>query len=471
MPQDLELAELTAIQKLLKFYDNESLSDFFPTALHDESAKLSEFFSAPQDEDEKAKKARTAKRLANRADLEKRENEVKALIEEKHRQELEENTRLSRLLETAEDKGDHPKRWVTILFKAYEVVEKSLELAAKPLLHAVVHIIAPIKLAWEGVVGVFELARAIQNKNTGQRKTKIVTNILMLGAAVAGVLVATNPIGLAVCLLGAMTLGLYRESYSTHQTSKARHQEELRVTEREKLLVRKSAEIAKLEIQLSQTEGDRDIRNIQHEIEKHKLERNIIEIQLTRHREILEKLEDTDFITKRKMVFRVISAIGSGFLVAGLFFPPLLIPGAAILLASGMTAAIDRAMNHKITKGIGRTLRGVTRTFSKGWNKFKKFAGFNRQPVVVPTAQAVNRPSISPHESEARVYSALTNHPIDALHHTVEHLHQVQQEKPHEDAVKADKKIALMSIADHKHRDDEDEGEGEKESEGIRLHK
>lgn len=203
----------------------------------------------------------------------------------------------------------------------------------------------PFKLVVNGFLSIFALYATYVDRTAAQRKSKLfeatVNVVAAIATAVLVLAVAANPIGLGVIMLASMVVGLYKDSYVTHQNR---------------------MEIAKTKAQLDKYETQRMIIAAEdpNDIRLASLEKLIHQKELQ-----LKELREKRLMGGHSTFFSTLSLVGGILLVAGLGFPPLAVAGGALLFAGGILKAIDKRSNYAISRWVAKTASKVKNFFSK----------------------------------------------------------------------------------------------------------
>jgi hypothetical protein len=191
-----------------------------------------------------------------------------------------------------------------------------------------------------GLGDVWAFFKAYLDKTKIARKTSIGAAVIRFTRSAAALilfgLAISNPIITITCLAIGALAGLYRDSYITYQNKQSIKQQKIIIAnEKNKLLQYKAKGVDKNIIK-------RQEAVIQKEIEE------------------LDKLKNYRLKNKLKMTLNAMSSMGIIFIIAGLFFPPIMLPGLVFVTTASTLKAIDKISND----GISRFINWV-RSFKK----------------------------------------------------------------------------------------------------------
>lgn len=195
----------------------------------------------------------------------------------------------------------------------------------------------PISFIGTGVASLFEGGRILLDKSIKQRKTRLgtvaATIALSAFAAIVGFgVIALAPITLPLLYIATTGIAIYKEEYVLRQTRVA--------------IEKIKQHILKLEDDIQQ--------------EKNPMHVQELSFALTQQRQQQEKLEINLKHAEIKRYIRVASTIGVGLIFAGFLFPPLLIAGLALLVASGIARVIQKANQKNDLNNLRNKFRTTT---------------------------------------------------------------------------------------------------------------
>lgn len=191
-----------------------------------------------------------------------------------------------------------------------------------------------------GLGDVWAFLKAYLDKTKIARKTSIGAAVIRFTRSAAALilfgLAISNPIITISCLAIGALAGVYRDSYITYQNKQSIKKQKLIIAdEKNKLLLYKAKGVDKNIIKYQEAV-------IQKEIEE------------------LEQLKNYRLKNKLKMALNAMSSMGIIFIIAGLFFPPIMLPGLVFVTAASVLKAIDKLSND----GLSRFINWV-RSFKK----------------------------------------------------------------------------------------------------------
>lgn len=270
--------------------------------------------------------------------------------------------------------------------------------------------ISPFVFAFYGFLSFVDLV-AIQFEKPEQHKTRTFAAAVGVVAAIIGIslLVTTGPLGAFICFAGMAAVGCWRDFYIQRQLN-------LRYKAMEQAYIDEEKDLdSRIEFYRSLNLPKEQLDKLLGQFEKERLWLHI------EKKAVLADIGEKLFQSRRNLAFNIVSVVGVGLMLGGLFVPPLLIAGAALLTVTAIVNVIDSKSGYKFSRGVAALGKRIKNFFTR--NKADTVNEETRKSTMKVTINShVSEGHIS--NSEKEIFSKL----VDG--HVVEHLDILTSNQP-----------------------------------------